>query len=200
MVGGGAVAERKVRGLLHAGFEVTVISPKINSQLEDLVQLGSIEMIRRLFQEGDLQGAFLAIAATDDPVTNRAVWEEARQRGCLVNVVDDPEHSNFILPAIVRRGDLTIAISTGGASPALARRLRQELEACFGSEYGEIIELLAELRPELQADFEAGETRRKAAYRLVDSDLLEVLRHDGREVARQRAREILSMIQEGNPS
>jgi len=143
------VAARKVAGLLAAGARVTVISPELSTEVESRAAERQITVLRRAYEPGDLSGAFLVIAATDDPPANAAVWEEARQLGCLINAVDDPAHSNFILPAVVRRGEVNLAISTGGASPTLARRLREQLETQVGPEYGDLAGLMAELRPEI---------------------------------------------------
>jgi siroheme synthase-like protein len=191
VVGGGSVAARKVAGLLEAGAQVTVVSPALAPELKALAEAGRIAVVERAYREGDLAGAFLAIAATDDPAVNQAVWQEAERSGCLLNVVDDPAHSGFIVPAIVRRGDLAITVSTGGASPALARRLRERLEALFGPEYGELVSLLAELRPDLLARFEDGEARLAAVSRLIDSELLDMIKRDGREAAKRYALELL---------
>ena len=187
VVGGGAVAARKVATLLEADARVTVISPDLTSELEALVEAGRIAALNRPYREGDLAAALLVIAATDDAEVNRAVWREADRRGCLINVVDDLAHSNFIVPAVVRRGELTLAVSTGGDSPALARRLREQLEAEIGPEYGELVALLGELRPDLLARFAPGRARLAAALRLVDSDLLDVIRAEGVEAARRYA-------------
>ena len=192
VVGGGQMAARKVAGLLEAGAQVTVISPTLEPDLRALAQAGDITYLDRAYCEGDLAGAFLVVAATNEPAVNEAVWQEGNRRGCLVNVVDDPAHSNYIMPAIVRRGEMTITISTGGASPALARRLREWLETLIGPEYEELVDLLAELRPKLLAQFETGETRLAAALRLVDSDLLDVISQDGWESARRYALELLN--------
>lgn len=194
VIGGGAVAARKVAGLLAAGAAVTVISPALVPELAQRAAAGEIEVVSRAYRPGDLAGAFLAIAATDDPAVNRAVWEEAERGGCLINVVDDPGHSNFIVPAVVRRGEIVLAISTGGASPALARRLRERLEAAIGPEYGVLADLLAELRPELFACFPPGELRLAAALRLVDSDVLEIIRRDGAEAGRARLADLLAQM------
>jgi len=199
VVGGGAVAARKVAGLLEADARVTVISPILAPELESLVAAGRITPVKRPYRPGDLDGAFLVIAATDDATVNQAVWQEAERRRCLVNVVDDPTHSNFIMPAVVRRGEVTIAISTGGASPALARRLRERLEALIGPEYGELARLLAELRPELRAHHPEERARREAAFRLVDADLLEVISREGVDQARKRARKLLAGEEETPP-
>jgi siroheme synthase-like protein len=177
------VALRKAEGLLAAGAKIKVVSPKLTLGLQLLVDSGEITCLPRPYQDGDLEGAFLVIAATDDPTVNQAVWIEADRRGCLINVVDDPAHSNFILPAVMRRDDLSIAISTGGSSPALARRLRERLETLIGPEYGTLAGLMAELRPELMENFSAGEARLKAALRVVDSDILNVIQNQGRDAA-----------------
>jgi precorrin-2 dehydrogenase/sirohydrochlorin ferrochelatase len=193
VVGGGEVAARKLAGLLAAGARVTVISPEVSSEVGRLTAEGRITLLQRPYESGDLAGAFLVIAATDDSPTNAAVWQEAGRLGCLINAVDDPAHSNFILPAVVRRGEVNLAISTGGASPALARRLREQLETQVGPEYGDLAGLMAEMRPALMREFPPGEARQAAAQRLLESDLLEVVRRDGIETARRRARELLGL-------
>jgi precorrin-2 dehydrogenase/sirohydrochlorin ferrochelatase len=185
------VAARKVEGLLAAEAQVAVISPVLVSELQSLVDSGKIDYFQRSYQEGDLEGAYLAIAATDNVSTNHAVWTEAIRRGCLVNVVDDPQHSTFILPAILQRGDMSVAISTGGGSPALARRLRERLEKIIGPEYGILTELLAKLRPELKQSFSPGKARLQAALRIVDSDILHIIQSQGKEAALTYAREQL---------
>lgn len=192
VIGGGNVAARKVAGLLRAGARVTVISPALTSQLKALADARRIAVIGRTYREGDLVGAYLVIAATDDPVVNQTVWQAAEQRGCLVNVVDDPAHSNFITPAVVHREDLTIAVSTGGTSPALARRLRERLESLIGPEYEELAALLAELRPELRRRYSEEKARQEAAFRLVDSDVLDIIKERGLDEARVRAWELLT--------
>ena len=191
VIGGGSVAGRKVEGLLAAEFQVRVISPELTPKLQSLVSCGAIEFVQRPYQYGDLKNIFLVIAATNDPTTNQTVWAEAVERKCLINVVDDPQHSNFILPAVLKRGEMNIAISTGGGSPALARRLRERFEGLIGSEYGTLTDVLAELRPELIAAFPTGETRLKAALRIVDSDILHIIQSQGRDAALTYAREQL---------
>jgi siroheme synthase-like protein len=185
------VAARKVEGLLEAGARVKVISPEITPELKELAVSGEISHTPRAYQEGDLEDAYLAIAATDDLVANHAVWAESNRRGCLVNVVDDPEHSTFILPAIVKRGEMSVAVSTGGGSPALARRLRERLEKIIGPEYGILTELMAELRPEIKASFSPGRARLQAALRVVDSKILHVIQKQGKDAALTYAREQL---------
>jgi precorrin-2 dehydrogenase/sirohydrochlorin ferrochelatase len=191
VVGGGHVAARKVEGLLAAQAQVKVISPVLVPKLQSLVDSGFVTLIQRSYQEGDLDGAFLAIAATDEISVNHAVWAEATKRGCLVNVVDDPGHSTFILPAVVQRGEMSVAVSTGGSSPALARRLRERLEYIIGPEYESLTELMAELRPELLASFPTGKARLQAALRVVDSNILHVIQNQGRDAALTYARKQL---------
>lgn len=197
VIGGGKVAARKAQALLEAGAPVTAVSSEFCEVFQSLYNSHQeLELIWRSYRPGDLSGAFIVIAATDDAPVNREVWSEAIQRGCLVNVVDDPEHSNFIVPAVLERGEVKIAVTTGGASPALARRIRERLESLFGEEYGDLAYLLAELRPELQRRYGPGEPRQQAAMRLVDSDLQQVIQQDGIDAARRKAMEILTAPEE----
>ncbi|MBC8336739.1 MAG: bifunctional precorrin-2 dehydrogenase/sirohydrochlorin ferrochelatase [Anaerolineales bacterium] len=191
VIGGGHVAARKVEGLLVADAQVKVISPVLVPELQSMVDMNTITFIQRSYQNSDLEGAYLAVAATDDLTVNQAIWAEAKQRGCLINVVDDPEHSNFILPAIVQRGEMSIAISTGGGSPALARRMRERLEGIIGPEYGTLVEVLAELRPELLTKHSPGRARLQAALRIIDSEILHIIQIQGKDAALIYAREQL---------
>jgi precorrin-2 dehydrogenase len=191
VVGGGHVAARKVEGLLASGAQVKVISPVLIPELQSMADSGLVTWIQRSYHDGDLDGTFLAIAATDEVSVNHAVWAEATRRGCLVNAVDDPEHSTFILPAVFQRSQMSVSVSTGGSSPALARRLRERLEEIIGPEYGLLAELMAELRPELLASFPPGKARLQAALRVVDSNILHVIQNQGRDAALSYAREQL---------
>jgi len=194
VVGGGAIAEQKVVGLLEAGARVTVVSPELTWKLEDLAATGAIAVRRRAYQRGDLEGAFLTIAATDDRSANAEVWAEAEQRGILLNAVDDLPHCSFIAPAIHRAGDIAVAVSTAGKSPALAVRLRDRIAAGIGPEYGALLDLFGELRPEI-ASREPDFARRTALwYRLVDLDLAADLRRGDPEAARRRARALLDEV------
>jgi siroheme synthase-like protein len=148
VVGDGAAAEAKVFALLQAGAVVTVVGEEPGPVLRALEAEGRIRLRRRPYRRGDLRGAFLAVAATDDRILNAAVHREATQRRVLLNAVDDPAHSHFAVPSVLRRGDLVVAISTGGRAPALARQLRLDLEEQLGPEYGELVALLAEARRE----------------------------------------------------
>lgn len=149
VVGGGAVALRKVAGLLAARARVSVIAPALCGEIERLARDGTIRCERRPYRPGDLAGAHLVIAATGDEEVNVQVAEEARGLGILVNVVDRPPLCTFTLPATVRRGDLTLAVSTEGRCPALARALREELESRFGEEYADLLDFMGALRDEM---------------------------------------------------
>ena len=149
VVGGGLVAERKALGLLAAGALVTVVSPRTTKTLGELAKKGRLKHHRGRFKPGSLKGFFLAIAATDSSAVNMAVWTEAEALGLPVNVVDDPAHCSFIMPSVVDRGALTVAISTSGKSPLLARRLREELEKIIGTEYETLVEILGAVRKKL---------------------------------------------------
>ncbi|MDQ3304626.1 MAG: bifunctional precorrin-2 dehydrogenase/sirohydrochlorin ferrochelatase [Actinomycetota bacterium] len=146
VVGGGTVAEHKARALIEAGAAVAVVAGEVTIGLEELATAGALEAVHRAYADGDLEGAFLAIAATDDPGVNAAVYEEGDRAGVLVNSVDDVEHCHFAVPSIVRQGDLTVAISTGGKAPALSKRLRKELSNRFGPEYAVLVDLVGEVR------------------------------------------------------
>ena len=184
VVGGGDVAERKVVSLLAAGARVVVVAPALAPGLWRLRGEGRLEHTSRPYQEGDLADAFLAIAATDDAEANRAVAAEARRRRVLVNVVDDPALCDFTLPAVLRRGDLLVAVSTGGRSPAVARYVREELEDFLTPEHVLLLELAAEVRAELRARGQraSGQAWRKA----LDGDLLALIREGKLELARAR--------------
>ncbi len=142
VVGGGAVANRKARKLLQARAEIVAISPEVKPELESV----ATEVRRRPYREGDLEGASLVFAATNLREVNAAVTREARGRGIPVNVADEPSEGDFALPSVLRRGQLQVAVSTGGASPTLARRVRYELESAFGSEWAGVVDALGRAR------------------------------------------------------
>jgi siroheme synthase-like protein len=150
VVGGGQVAARKVEGLLAAGARVTVVSPKLDGELAKLKSERRIVHVDRPYQRLELRSYALVIAATDDATTNERVASDARQSDVLVNVVDEPALCDFIVPSVVRRGDVVMAISTGGLSPALARWLRQEMESYLSDDFERLVQLLAEVRSELR--------------------------------------------------
>ena len=190
VIGGGKIAEGKVDGLLAAKAHVTIISPELTPHLRELVNQNEIGYLARTYQQGDLSGAFMVICATDRADINHRVWREATANHQLVNVVDDTPRCNFIAPSILRRGDLTIAISTSGRAPALAVRLKERLQRELGPEYERFLELAAKLREPLARHVPDFETRKALWYQLVDSEILDVLA-DGDEAA---ARQIISRV------
>jgi precorrin-2 dehydrogenase/sirohydrochlorin ferrochelatase len=175
VVGGGTVGERKARDLLDGGARPIIISPDLTEALIGWCAEGRIEHVERIYRAGDLAGAFLAIAATDDRAANAAVAEEAARLGILANIADDPAAGNFHTAAVVRRGDLLLAVSTGGGSPALTARIRLELEARYGQEYARLLALLRRLRAGPARALPPA-TRTKLWRRLVSDGMLGWLR------------------------
>lgn len=146
VIGGGNVALRKVKGLLECGAKVTLISPKPRPEIVKLSKRRAIHLIQRDYEKEDLEDAVIVFACTDVKKVNRKVAEDAKKAGVLVNVVDDPRSSDFIIPSFFRRGNLTIAVSTAGVSPALARKIRTNLEKSFGKEYASLLSIVGEIR------------------------------------------------------
>ncbi|MFA4837414.1 MAG: bifunctional precorrin-2 dehydrogenase/sirohydrochlorin ferrochelatase [Dehalococcoidia bacterium] len=184
VIGGGTVALRKVSMLLDHGALPEVISPNLCAELDALVADGRVKTIRREYEPGDLEGAFVVVAATNDNRTNEMVAREAKELGILINVVDVPKLSNFIVPSYLRHGDLTVAVSTNGKSPALARKIRRELEKNFGQEYAMLTSLVEEVRSELKERgiVVSGEAWQRA---LELDPLLDLLRRGRREEAKK---------------
>jgi len=167
VVGGGPVAEGKVEGLLSCQATVVLVAPEVTEKIARWNDQGRLTWHARRFQPSDLEGAFLVIAATGVDAVNEQVFREAEARGILCNAVDEPDRCHFYYPAIVRRGPLQIAISTGGLSPALASRLRAELEAQFGPEYERWIEELGALRQKAFARRADPQRRTRLLHRLA---------------------------------
>jgi precorrin-2 dehydrogenase len=189
VVGGGAVAERKVRGLLDAGACVTVLSPRLTPGLLALAGKGRLQWRPREYRPGDLTEAWLVMVATDDRAVNGEVAKEARARRVWANCADDPERCDFALPAIARRGTLTVAVSTGGASPALAQMAREEIERRLPAEWETLGEVAAIVRRELRArGLAPGGARWRAA---LDGDVRALVAAGRAHEARQRLRERL---------
>ena len=177
VVGGGRVAQRKVESLLECEAQVVLISPELTDHLEKLEQDGAISVRRRGFKKGDLAGAWLIIAASDDQEINQQIFDQAQLDRVFCNVVDDPERCSFHVPALVRRGTLQFAISTGGLSPALAKQIRKKLENEFGSYYEDFLDGLSELREHVKAKYAQNQQQRAAILSgFVDSEALEMLR------------------------
>ena len=169
VVGGGVVAERKVQGLLEANARVVVVSPSLTDSLRRWASEGVIGHVPRCFRDDDIDGCALVIGATDQVEVNREVAMAARRRGIWVNIVDTPAACDFIAPAVVRRGEVQIAISTGGKSPTLAKRLREGLEELIGPEYGEVAEILGALREAIRRQEKTPEARKALFERLVEA-------------------------------
>jgi len=176
VVGGGPVAERKAASLLDAGARLTIISPTVTSGLADLSAAARLTHLQRAYQTGDLRRFRLAIAATDDQALHAVIARDAEVEGIPLNVVDQPHLCTFTMPAVVVRGELTIAISTGGTSPAFAKHLREQLDEQIGTEYGEALQILATVRRWLQHDGPAAPERQEILTALVRSGLLEYVR------------------------
>lgn len=188
VVGGGTVAERRVEALLEASAAVTLVSPTLTPALAALAAGGRIRHVARAYEPGDLAGAALAFTAADDPAVSAVVSREARERGVWLNAADDPAHCDFILPGLVRRGVLTVAVGSGGASPALTRALREHLDGTLGPEWAPLGELAARARLDLRAAGRAAdaETWRRALAADVRALLAEGRVDDARSQLRAR--------------
>jgi siroheme synthase-like protein len=212
VVGGGTIALRKAEGLLLCGAKVHVVSPVIVPDLREMESVEAVTSFRknaepgfdpaaqpvhpvtfevRPYEPGDTRGYTLVIAATNDRAVNAQVFEEARELGIPVNVVDDPPLCGFILPSIIRRGSVTIAFSTAGRSPALAKRLREYLERAVGPEYGELADLLGDLRPLMKERIPTEEARNEVMDEMMSRGVLKLLRQGKRDEAREVATECI---------
>lgn len=180
VVGGGAVGSRKAATLLRAGARVTVVSPRARQALQDLAGEGRLTWHARPYRSADMEDTFLVFSATDDPGVNRQIEADAARHGVLSNFAETPERGHFLLPAVVERGDLLISISTSGASPAVARRLRQALEAHFGEEYGPFLRILGNVREYVLVREHAPEAHKQLFERLIDGGLLALVKADDR--------------------
>jgi precorrin-2 dehydrogenase/sirohydrochlorin ferrochelatase len=186
VVGGGGVAARKVEGLVTAGADVVVVAPEIGDRVRSL----GVQLVERPYRAGDLVGAWLAIAATDDAAVNRAVRADADAARLWVNAADDPPSCSFILPAVVRRGPVMVTVSTAGRSPALAGWIRSQVADQLGPEVGVLAELLSEARDQLKA---AGRSTEDIDWRpALDWDMLELIRSGHTAQARERLQACLS--------
>lgn len=183
VIGGGKVALRKIKTLLECGADITVISPSLDPEITELVEAKGIDHISREYEPEDTKDAFMTIAATDVTETHLKIAEEARNQRTLVNISDSPEQSDFIVPSFFRRGDLILAVSTSGRSPALAKKIRTRLEQVFGEEYGLLLSMIKDIREEFkkQGVGISAESWQKA----LDLDLLlDLLKRGKREKAR----------------
>jgi precorrin-2 dehydrogenase/sirohydrochlorin ferrochelatase len=181
VVGAGKIGEGKIQGLLNGGADVRVVSLEATEHVRRWAAKGEIELELRPYQSSDLDGCFLVIAATEHTETNESVFADAEKRGMLCNVVDVTHLCNFILPSIMRNGELSISVSTGGASPALARKIRLELEDRYGDEYGVALEVLGSLRAELKKRYPDPHDRKILFERIVYSGLMDMVRNEDSE-------------------
>lgn len=195
VIGGGEVAERKVRALVAAGAKVRVIATEATPGLQKLAKEGRIRLRIRGYRIGDLMGYPLVIAATDDPKTNMMVHDEVQIREGWVNVADDPDLCTFYAPAVVNRGHLSIAVSTAGTSPTLAKRIKEDLEKRYGPEYEDLLDLLESLRPMVKKRFPRDQKKRAQAFAaLADADLLKYFKAGKPAEARKAALSLLDRI------
>jgi siroheme synthase-like protein len=198
VVGGGEIGLEKVEGLLACSAEVTLVAPEVTEELQDLAREGSIIWQRRDYEAADLDGCLIAIAATDDTDTNIRIYEDAEERAMLVNVVDVPPLCNFILPAIVRTGPLAVAISTAGASPALAKRMKREIGEMFGEPYAELAVLLNQVRGWAKATLPTYQDRKEFFESIVggEPDPIELLRAGDAQAVRELIEAAQAMAQQ----
>ena len=183
VVGGGSVARRKVETLLEYGASVKIVSRALCPKLERLVEKQEIRFLGKEFRETFLEGIFLVIAATDDKELNHKISRAARARGLLINAVDQPADCNFIVPSIVNRGNLQIAISTSGKSPAMAKQIRKDLEGCYGAEYESFLALMGRIREELLPMGFSQKENGAIFQRIIDAGLLDVIARGDTEEA-----------------
>jgi len=181
IVGGGSVSTRKVITLLDCGAIVTIVSPDVSEKLLELAGNGSIRWEKRSYLSSDLDGMFLVIGATDDEELNRQISADAEKINMLCNIADRPDVCNFILPAIVNRRDLVIAVSTSGKSPAFAKTLRKELEKQFGVEYAEFLRLMGAIRKKLLSEKHEPEAHKHLFEQLIKSDLIGMIKSNRKE-------------------
>jgi len=191
VVGGGEVAERKVESLLESEASVVVISPDVTRSLSLLADQNQIEWRDRKYTKGDCVDAALVFSATNDSEISRAVYAEATALGIFVNTADQPALCSFIMPAVVRRGDIGIAVSTSGTSPALAARLRRKISRVIGPEYAQFSQLMARARKEIRSRVASERERKELHYRIIDSDIIKLLRRNDREAAERRLHEMI---------
>ena len=199
IVGGGAVAARKARRLVSAGARLRVIAPKLDARLAALAAEGDLTHLARCYVSGDLEGALLAFAATDDAAVNLAIAAEAEKLGIMIDVVDAPRRSDFITPALLERGDLLITVATGGASPGLSRRIVSELEPLFGEEYAEAVTLLAEVREKILTEKGGSAYNERVFAELAALDLPALIKNGQRDAIDQILLKLSSFGAEPGP-
>jgi len=195
VIGGGEVAARKAAALLREGAEVRAVAPELSQAMRALLVSPNLSHVAREYEEGDLRGSVLAFAATDDAEVNASVYREAEASGIPVNVADDPPHCTFFMPAVVHRDPIAIAISTQGASPALARHLRERIEEAIPTGYAHLARLLGRLRPELLSGIPSEEERKKRLREVLESGVVGLLSRGKFGEAEELARKLLGLDQ-----
>ncbi len=188
VIGGGKIAERKVAALLRSGAKVTVISPSVTGMVAKYAGRKRITYIKRKYRKGDLENAFLVIAATSDERVNREVSLDAP---CLLNVVDAPELANFIVPSVIKKGPLALAVSTSGASPALAKSIRKELELLYNNKFGAFVDFLGKQRKNALRDIADERTRKRVIKEIAAPETIETFRKEGVRKAKSKVLKIL---------
>ncbi len=191
VVGGGSVGTRKVMTLMDCGASVTVVSPDFTTQLFQLADTRAIKLKKRSYRSSDIDGIFLVIGATNNEELNRQISEDAQRLNKLCNIVDRPEACNFILPSFINRGDLIIAVSTSGKSPALAKKLRKDLENEFGQEYAEFLRLMGVIRQRLLSKNRDSKTHKYLFEQLISRGLIEMIKNQNEEEINSLLFEIL---------
>ncbi len=192
VIGGGGVAERKVRTLARCGADIYVVSPELTSGLKEMSDTGRIHHRAGFYHPTDLEDVFLVFCATDDDEINGAVAADCAARNIAVNVVDDPKRCSFVVPSVVHRGDFKLAISTGGNSPHLARVIRQDLETLFGPQFEEFTTFIGRVRKQVLQTVSDPEKRRMILNNLVDDETLDMLKQGNLAQAKERVEKCLS--------
>ncbi|SHG89721.1 precorrin-2 dehydrogenase / sirohydrochlorin ferrochelatase [Thermosyntropha lipolytica DSM 11003] len=196
IIGGGKVAERKVANLLAYGTNIKVVSPKVTENIKEWGEKGLITVNLRAFDDRDLDGIFMVFAATNDSDLNRRVARICRMKGILLNAVDDPVNCDFYVPSVVRRDSLVVAISTEGKSPLFARKMREELEGLIPEAYGWYVDLLGEVREKAKAKINDINEREALFHKLVNDEILGLLRKGEWEKVKERVEECISSLQD----
>jgi len=191
VVGGGGVGTRKVKTLVECGAAVTVVSLQASAKLDQMAADGLITLEKRAYRTTDIENKFLVIGATDDETLNRQIHADAEARNTLCNIADRPEICNFILPAIVHRGDLVLAVSTSGKSPAYAKRVRKELEKQFGAEYEPFLRLMGAIRERLLREKHEPEAHKPLFETMINAGLLDLVRENETEQIDTLLREVV---------
>ena len=194
VIGGGAVAEDKVRNLIESGANVTVISPVVTPALRSLATSTQITLIDRPYKPSDIRGAFFVIAATDDMRTQERIWRDTRKRHVLVNTVDERGRCDFIMPSVLRREHLIVAISTSGKSPAFAAWLQKKLSEWLTPEFGRVVEMLGSVRGEIKRRFASVPERKRVFQKIIDTDIVNWIQKCDDVAALRRVHAIIEQL------